>query len=428
MKTRLALVTPWPPQHTGIADYAFDLAGALHASDVDVTVFTRETEPKALPGIRIRSVKEDDSLEALQDFDCIVYQLGNNTTFHLWMIPLLQRYPGTVHIHDMVMHHIAAWLTWMQDDAEAYIALLEKWYGLKGLSHALESLDSGDYLWESDRVTDFPLYEEYAQYAKTIIVHSGFVLQRVRKALPDTPSFQVPQLYNIEPRDQNSTTLRKICVMGGVDPQKHLDWILDALSAIQDSNDLSTPIELNIVGAVDPRCAHLEDTARALASDKLSIVFHGRATESRFQEIFLQSDLCIALRFPTMGETSAIVMRALQKGIPTIVNNVGWYAELPDNIVKKLPVHNCAEQLRELLEHFIAQPQAFSDWSSACSHYAKTDLSLDEYGEHYRSICENPLAMELVTSIQASALADCGLSGSGDEDLLLQQILEQGRI
>ncbi|MEH6590853.1 MAG: glycosyltransferase family 4 protein [Halioglobus sp.] len=428
MKTSLALVTPWPPQHTGIADYAYDLAGALYTSGVDVTVFTRETEPRALSGIRIVSVQNEEPLKALQDFDCIVYQLGNNTTFHLWMIPLLQRYPGTVHIHDMVMHHIAAWQTWMQDDAEAYIALLEKWYGLKGLSHALESLDSGNYLWESDRVTDFPLYEEYAQYAKTIIVHSGFVLQRVRKALPDTPSFQVPQLYNIEPRAQCATALRKICVMGGVDPQKHLDWILEALATIQDRSNFVHPIELHIVGAVDQRCMHLEETARALASDKLSIVFHGRATQSQFQDIFLQSDLCIALRFPTMGETSAIVMRALQKGIPTIVNNIGWYAELPDNIVKKLPIHNCADQLRQLLEYYIAQPQVFSDWSSDCLHFAKTGLSLTLYGEHYRSICENPQAMELVTNIQAAALADCGLSGVGDEDVLLQQILEQSQI
>jgi glycosyltransferase involved in cell wall biosynthesis len=428
MSTRLALVTPWPPQHTGIADYAYDLAGALNASGVDVTVFTRETEPRALDGISIVSAREDDALEALGSFDNIVYQLGNNTTFHLWMIRLLQRYPGIVHIHDMVMHHIAAWLTWMQDDAEAYIALLEKWYGLKGLSHALESLDSGNYLWEADRVTDFPLYEEYAQYAKTIIVHSGFVLQRVRSALPHIPSFQVPQLYNIAPRAQSSTVLRKICVMGGVDPQKHLDWILEALSAIQDAGSLAQPIELNIVGAVDPRCAHLEAAAQAITSTNLSIVFHGRAGEAKFQEVFLQSDLCIALRFPTMGETSAIVMRALQKGIPTIVNSIGWYAELPDHIVKKLPVHNCAQQLRELLEHYIAQPQAFSDWSSACSQYAKTELSLEEYGENYRSICENPQAAELVSSIQAAALSDCGLSGAADEDLLLQQILEQSQI
>src|SRR4029077_14903198 len=43
-------------------------------------------------------------------------------------------------------------------------------------------------------------------------------------------------------------------------------------------------------------------------------------------------------RSPTMGETSGSVIRALSLGKPLLVSDVGWFSELPDNVVLKVPV------------------------------------------------------------------------------------------
>jgi glycosyltransferase involved in cell wall biosynthesis len=427
MKT-MALVTPWPPQQTGIADYSYDLATALSGTGIELVVYTTEKEPKPLGDTKIISIDESKSIDELNTYDRVIYQLGNNTDYHLWMIPLLKNYPGVVHIHDLVMHHIAAWLTWVQGDEEGYVQLLEKWYGLKGLSHGIKSLDTGNYLWDGVNIMEFPLYEEYAQYAQTIIVHSAFALNHIRHNLPDIPSFQAPQIYNTHAISEPRKELRKITILGGVDPQKRLDWVLEALSSRYHNHSLKSPLELHIVGSVDDRCEYLKALAQEISGPTLTIKFHGRVPESAFLDIFAQSDLCIALRYPTMGETSAIVMRALQLGIPTIVNDIGWYAELPGDIVEKLPVQDCAGLLGKQLNHLLNNKGSFEKWAESCHHYARTEFSLGEYGAYYKDLCENPLAIELLADIQAAAFADCGLTGVDEEDRLLQQTLNSSLI
>jgi hypothetical protein len=49
-------------------------------------------------------------------------------------------------------------------------------------------------------------------------------------------------------------------------------------------------------------------------------------------------DVLVNLRYPTMGETSGSVIRGLSLGKPMIVSDVGWFAELPDDVALKIPV------------------------------------------------------------------------------------------
>jgi glycosyltransferase involved in cell wall biosynthesis len=49
-------------------------------------------------------------------------------------------------------------------------------------------------------------------------------------------------------------------------------------------------------------------------------------------------DVLVNLRYPTMGETSGSVIRALALGQPLLVSDVGWFSELPDDAVLKVPV------------------------------------------------------------------------------------------
>jgi hypothetical protein len=70
-------------------------------------------------------------------------------------------------------------------------------------------------------------------------------------------------------------------------------------------------------------------------------------------------DLCVNLRHPTAGETSASLLRVLAVGRPAIVSDYAQFAELPDDAVVKVSlleengdgeVESLAIQLRALLE------------------------------------------------------------------------------
>jgi glycosyltransferase involved in cell wall biosynthesis len=201
--------------------------------------------------------------------------------------------------------------------------------------------------------------------------------------------------------------------------------VIGALTALSSSPASSIPLELHIVGGIDPRCEYLLEQVQKLDTPNLKIEFHGRVNEDQFMDIFTNTDLCIALRYPTMGETSAIVMKALQLGIPTIVNDIGWYAELPAAVVKQLPVKNCQQKLTQLVEYLLLEPGAFKDWSRRCLDYAQTEFSLDIYAQRYIELCDNPDGVELITDIMVQVLADCDLKGSDNEDNLLQNILSE---
>jgi glycosyltransferase involved in cell wall biosynthesis len=56
--------------------------------------------------------------------------------------------------------------------------------------------------------------------------------------------------------------------------------------------------------------------------------------------VLADCDVCVSLRWPTMGETSGMAIRALSLGKPLIVSDTGWFSELPDSIVAKVPVDN----------------------------------------------------------------------------------------
>src|SRR5262249_3789674 len=60
--------------------------------------------------------------------------------------------------------------------------------------------------------------------------------------------------------------------------------------------------------------------------------------EHRLWALMAACDACVSLRYPTMGETSAIAIRALSLGKPLVVSDVGWFSELPDEVALKVPV------------------------------------------------------------------------------------------
>jgi glycosyltransferase involved in cell wall biosynthesis len=60
--------------------------------------------------------------------------------------------------------------------------------------------------------------------------------------------------------------------------------------------------------------------------------------EERMWSLLAACDVVVNLRYPTMGETSGSVIRALSLGKPLVVSEVGWFSELPDDAVLKVPV------------------------------------------------------------------------------------------
>jgi hypothetical protein len=62
-----------------------------------------------------------------------------------------------------------------------------------------------------------------------------------------------------------------------------------------------------------------------------------------------------------MGEASASQLRYWAAALPTLVSDVGWYRELPDEAVCKISVTDEAADLRALLEDALVSPARYRE-------------------------------------------------------------------
>ena len=151
---------------------------------------------------------------------------------------------------------------------------------------------------------------------------------------------------------------------GNPGPTKRVHVILRALARLRDR----VSFRYDLLGNGDDALAEL---VRELGLE-LRVRMEGRLALEALYAHLLASDVCIFLRHPTLGETSAIVMRALACGRPVVVSATGWFDELPDEVAVKIPVDPGSEEdaLAEALERLAGDPALRRRMGEAARRYA----------------------------------------------------------
>ncbi|MFN8513024.1 MAG: glycosyltransferase family 4 protein [Chloroflexia bacterium] len=124
-----------------------------------------------------------------------------------------------------------------------------------------------------------------------------------------------------------------VAAVGNLIPEKRLDVALRAfaraLFGVQEALFV-------VAGVASP---HYDPRAMARAHGLEPVMrWLGRVDEATFETILVAADLCVNLRWPTGGETSGSFLRMLAAGRPTIVSDVGSFAETPDDACLNVPV------------------------------------------------------------------------------------------
>jgi glycosyltransferase involved in cell wall biosynthesis len=428
---RIAIVTPWPNDKSGIADYAYDLVQGLIRKTLAITVFTRAEHPKELEGCEVIANENFDEWD-LSEFDIIIYHLGNNNIYHSHMMRLLKKFPGIVHLHDFVLHHLVAGVASETDDWQHYFDTFKKFYGEDEYIECKKKWDEGCYAWENKNIIDYPLNEEYLEHSNGVIIHSNFAHDKVRSSFPLLPLKVIPQVYKMNTQlsthsTESEMSLFRIGVFGHVQPNKCIDVIISALATLELINK---NIVINIIGSISDseyykKLRHLLEPIKG----NVTLECSGHVSEKQFIKEIASCDLCIALRNPTMGETSAVVMRALQFGKPIVVNNTGWYAELPDFVKKISTGTEGVIQLGEYLDNMIFNSKCNKGVCEKTLQFSKAKLCFETVSNQYlRSIfefyqlnsmpSEQLTVEELIIESISTIFVDLNLQTSKDESAL----------
>jgi glycosyltransferase involved in cell wall biosynthesis len=312
---KVAYYSPLPPSRSGIADYSALLLPALRER-IDVVT--------AQPGKRA------------PDADIALYHVGNDPDAHGWIVDALLQRRGVVVLHEYVLHHLIAGITIGRRKPRAYLDAMERELGVAGRLLGLGVLDNLlPLLWET-QPERFPLSGVVLDAADGLIVHSNYVAQRARDAGYQGRLWRIPHpawpMGAIEPAaDVAGDPL--IGCFGFLNMNKRIPQLLEAFASFRRNRPGARLLLAGGSGErfdVDRRLERLGLTDGVVRMDYIP--------EERMWSLMAACDVLVNLRYPTMGETSGSVIRALSLGRPLIVSDVGWFSELPDGAVLKIPV------------------------------------------------------------------------------------------
>jgi glycosyltransferase involved in cell wall biosynthesis len=114
-----------------------------------------------------------------------------------------------------------------------------------------------------------------------------------------------------------------------------------------------------------------------------NVKIHKSLTDFEFESILSTMDAIVSYRPTYNGETSLTVIEALRHGVIPIVRRVGWFDELPDDIVCK--VDNEAQVIDAVKK--LDSDRVFLDkMKKKAKEYAENELSYTRYSQ---TILEN---------------------------------------
>ena len=426
---KVALFTPWPPQRSGIADYAYSLAEGLRDGNVQVEVFTGSASPTPLRDCALHPMNAE-SVARLPDDALPIFQLGNNVAFHALQPAALSRLGGLVHLHDPVLHHFHVDRTLAAGEG-GYWNDLEFWYGSAIADACRRLLALGAPPWSNAAVTAIPMFEPYLQFADAVLVHSQSALSAINDRMPALRRYCLPQCYpmSLPPpraRRQSGDALR-LGVFGWVEPHKRVDQILAAMAELRQSG---VDLRLEVCGLPGAASNKLVAQIDALGLGS-AVRLRGHLEHEAFLAEIAAVDVCINLRDPTMGETSAVVTQALQLGTPVIVSDTGWYSELPDFVLKVPTGPDAVGSLVKHLGRLHSDRELLHSLAESTRRYALTELNFAAMIARYaeiiaalgnersrRRVIEDALYRDVAT-----AIADLDLSGSSSDREMTAGIL-----
>jgi len=366
---RVAFFSPMPPARSGIADYSEALVRSL-APLAQVEVFSGSSQ----------------TYDPAR-FDIALYQIGNNE-HHEFVYETALAHPGVVVMHEANLHHLIAALTIKHDDWDAYVRECEYHGGAAAREFALRvrALEAG------------PDYEGVAmtrrllERARGVIVHSRFMRNEMRQAGFSGPVAVIPHGAWIPAADRNAfrdrlgldETTPLIGIFGFLKPYKR---IAESLRAFRRLTRLAPEAKMILVGEPHPELP-LASLIRSLGISA-NVRVLGFAPIDDFVGYLAACDIVLNLRYPTVGESSGTLLRAMGLGKAVLVSELGSFAELPEDVCLKVPPGPGEEDLIfEYLNLLVSRPEAARAMGEQAKRYVAAECNWDSVARRYAEFLE----------------------------------------
>jgi len=334
---RIDYLSPLPPVRSGISDYSIDLLPELRRL-ADVRVL-RLPGQEVAPEIVERFDVRDESVEAGADGRVPLYQMGNNR-YHLGVWEIARERPGVVVLHDLVLHHFLLDRTVGRGRWEPYHEEMVASHGWVG------DVVSRPVRWGVfGRAAQFelPANRTLLGRQRGVVVHGRWAAERLAEEDPRLEVRVVPMGIPLPEEASHES---------GLEFRRRHE--IPAEAPLLGSFGFQTPIKRTDIAIRALALPELAATHLLVAGELSPYAEFGRLAEeigvaSRvhltgflgFDELgsaIAASDLCLNLRYPSAGETSASLLRILAVGRPAVVSDYAEFGELPESFALRVPL------------------------------------------------------------------------------------------
>ena len=361
---RVALFTPLPPARSGIADYSEALVGPL-GRRVELEVFSKAGEP----------------FDPAR-YDIILYQIGNNG-WHDFVYETALHYPGVVVLHESNLHHLITELTIRRGDWDGYVSECEYSGGpaARAFAERVRKLEVGpDY-------EGLPMTRRLLERSRGVVVHSHFMEKEVRAQGFTGPVAVIPHGAWIPEGDRNEYRHRLgvdeltplVGIFGFLKPYKR---IAESLRAFRRLTRVVPNARMILVGEPHPELA-LEGMIRSMGLSA-SVRILGFTPIDEFVGYLAATDVVLNLRYPTVGESSGTLLRALGFSKPVLVTEIGSFQEFPEDVCLRVPPGAGEEDLIfEYLNLLVSRPDVRRAIGDRARRYVEQECNWEHVSDLY---------------------------------------------
>ena len=383
---RIALVAPFPPIHSGVATHSARLAHALRtrlsavAPDSTVDCYADGLDRSPAEPVVGGSGEWFDARRffltqaAVGGYERVIYVLGNSE-FHSGALAALRRTRGVVIAHEVRLTNLLRFSSIARGTVPG---------GLEGaIRHGYGAalplgLGKGEILSVADLERfGLLLLREVVGDTDTVFVSSEAALRLAEvdvgpsyasrlAVLPFAIAMPDDELAVVaEGRAERRDGRALVASFGIVDPAKLPHLVVEAVAQLEDES-----IDLALIGPVSEA---LEGELVALAT-RLGIgertLVTGRVSRDEYLRYLGRATVAVQLRSDFGGEASGAVGDCLAAGVPTVVADIGWMGDLPDDCVRKFDAFAGASELADEIAGLIRLPDRRARLSERGAAYA----------------------------------------------------------
>lgn len=429
----IAYCSPFNPIKSGISDFSEELIMELKQYvKIDLFYNKQPSKKEIQDNFNSYNIKELNKEVVRNKYDVIVYHMGNNIDYHKCIAEAFMNYPGILELHDFSLHNYLAGDTYIHNDIDGYINCIRYCHGERGVKIAQNFLNGNARApWETHAL-ELTVNKHYIDKAKGIIVHSDMAKQMVKGIRPGVPVINIPlhtsdingdhELIKIKAKKLLNISPETLVLgsFGYATSAKRILETLDALALY--AKNKTKNFHYFIVGKVEG--IDVNSKISKLGMEK-NVTVTGFTKLDEFKNYMSACDICLNLRYPTHGESSASLHRMFGMGKPVIVTDIGTFQDYPDDIAIKVRYDdNEVKDIYDAICELTKNKKILKEIGEKAVLYAKQNCDIKKnalrYIEFFKQIQNNQFEEEEIDYF-IDKLFELGLT----DDLYIEHLIKE---